>query len=271
VTLRARERSEARWITLLRALSESSPARAVWKNAEAGLAGEGDVDFLAPQGEWDAIEHDFLRWARDHELGPVIVCRHLPGAMFLVALPPGPEAWLQLDVRARVTWRGATLLEAGDAEPYTELDERGFRRLRPGAEGVLKLFVNGVAPGGRRKGAGLAREGVGALLERDPTGVAQAAALFGVLAPLVQAATAAVAAGRWPRRALAAIESVTLLRAPLEPVVLVGQAAARRAKRRCPVMVAGTRGGRRVPQPREEWLVRVARTHIVHGWMPPDG
>jgi hypothetical protein len=259
------------WITLLRALSESSPTRAVWKNAEAGLAGEGDVDFLAPDAEWDAIEHDFLRWARDHHLGPVIVCRHLPGAMFLVALPPGPGAWLQLDVRARVTWRGATLLEAGDAEPYTELDDRGFRRLRPGAEGLVKLFVNGVAPGGRRKDAGLAREGVGALLERDRTGVAHASALFGVLAPLVHAAAVAVAGGQWPRRALVAIESATLLRAPLAPPVLVGQAASRRAKRRCPVMAAGIRGGRRVPEPREEWLERVARTHIVHEWMPANG
>jgi hypothetical protein len=271
VTLRARVRSEAMWIDLLRTLTEGPPTWLVWKNVEAGLAGEGDVDFLAPEADWDAIEHDFLRWARDHALGPVVVCRHVAGAMFLVALPPQGGPWVQLDVRARVTWRGATVLDARAAHALAEMDERGFRRLRPGAEGLIKLFLNGVAPGGRRKDAGLAREGVIDLLGRDPAGVERTAALFGLLAPLGRAAARAATTPAWPRAAMAALEGATVLRAALVPTVIAGQARARRAKARCPVLRAGIEGGRRVPGGRDEWLVRVARSHIVHDWLPPDG
>ncbi|HEX2236751.1 MAG TPA: hypothetical protein VHK89_10800, partial [Actinomycetota bacterium] len=171
----------AQWLPLLRGLGAAAPNRVVWKNVEAGLTGEGDLDYLAPVEDWDAIEHDYLRWARDCGLGPVVVCRHVPSALFLVALaePGSTDRWLQLDVRARVTFRGATVLRAGEVHALTQPDERGFRRLRPGCEGLLKLVVSGIAPGGRPKEANLRREGVAELLRADPGGAEPAAALFG--------------------------------------------------------------------------------------------
>jgi hypothetical protein len=243
----------------------------VWKNVEAGLTGAGDVDYLAPAEEWDGIEHDYLRWARDGGLGPVIVCRHVPSALFLVALPePGSDdRWLQLDVRARVTFRGATVLRAGDAGPLAQLDERGFRRLRPGAEGLLKLVVSGIAPSGRPKAATLAKEGVAALLRSDPAGAEAAAAVFGPLAGAARRAARAAADGGWDRRAAAALQAWALARAPAAPAVLAGQVLARRAKATCPLLRTGIGAGRRAPEPRAEWVAGVARDHIVHGWTAP--
>ncbi|MFN2490195.1 MAG: hypothetical protein ABR529_10760, partial [Actinomycetota bacterium] len=213
----------ALWLPLLRSLTESSVERAVWKNIEAGLTGEGDVDFIAPVGEWDAIEHEFLRWARVHEVGPVVVCRHAPGALFLIALGGRDEPWLQLDVRAHATLRGATVFRVEDALPLIEFDGRGFRRLQAGAEGIFKLVTSGLAPGGRPNPRGLRKERVAELLRDDPQAAAAATHTFGIARAALQAGAGAVAAGGWDRGAMARVEAYVMLRGMRTPHTAVGQ------------------------------------------------
>ena len=259
------------WLPLLRELSDAAPEWAVWKNADDALNGAGDVDCMAPRRHWDDVEHRFLRWARAHGLGPVVVCRHAPGALFLVALDPSDGPWLQLDVRSVATLRGAPVCDAEDVAGLAIADERGFRRLAPGAEGALKLVISGIAPGGRPNLRGLRKERVGELLRADPSGVRRAARLFGPAEGALLAGAEAAAAGSWNRRAMALVEGSVMLRVLRRPTSPMAQLGMRRAKRRCPVLVTGIRHGRTIPGARAEWLRTVAETHIVHGRDPARG
>lgn len=261
---------EATWLDLLRRLTEACPGSGVWKNADAGLAGEGDVDFAAPVEEWNRIEAEFLSWAAVHGLGPVITCWHVPGSMFLVALDPGGAEFLQLDVRARSTWRGSTLFEAADLVPLMEMDRRGFRRLRPGAEGLVKLLQNGIEAGGRPKSKNLVKERVVALLEADPEGARVAEDLFGRAGRWAGRGAVAARSGGWDRAALAAVEARAALRSLGEPGVALATVRARRAKASCPVLSASIRNKRRVPDDAETWLKAVARGHSVRRGAPGD-
>ena len=124
-------------LPLFRRLTTLSPASIAWKNADPALAGVGDVDWVAPSETWDAIVSEVRAWATQVGLGPVVVCRHIPDGMFVLALDAERE-FFQLDVRSRATYRGATVFRAHDLVPMAEMDPRGFRTLRPGAEGLLK-------------------------------------------------------------------------------------------------------------------------------------
>ena len=134
----------AQWMDLLRRIASKHSPAVVWKNAEAGLSGEGDIDVMAPRSGWEEIERSFRRWATDHDLGAVAVCRHIPGTKYLIAVDSRERAFLQLDIKDRATFRGATVFEPGALEVVSEDDARGFRRLRPGAEGLFKLVINGI-------------------------------------------------------------------------------------------------------------------------------
>ncbi|CAN5212054.1 hypothetical protein BH18GEM1_BH18GEM1_23330 [soil metagenome] len=74
------------WTDLLRRLTSAHPDRGVWKNVEAGLTGDGDVDFVASMEEWDDIEAEVRQGAAGERLGPVFACRHVPGSLFLIAV-----------------------------------------------------------------------------------------------------------------------------------------------------------------------------------------
>ena len=77
------------------------------------------------------------RWAASQGLGPVVVCRHVPGSLVLVALDPSGGPFAQLDMRGSARLRGAPAFVAEALEPHMVMDPRGFRRLRPGVEGLL--------------------------------------------------------------------------------------------------------------------------------------
>ena len=60
----------ALWLPLLRRFTELSPRWVVWKNADAALAGVGDIDAAAPESDWPALEGALLLSVRggDFEL-----------------------------------------------------------------------------------------------------------------------------------------------------------------------------------------------------------
>lgn len=223
----------ALWLPLLRRLAASVPDAVVWKNADAALRGVGDVDLLAPAGDWDAVAAEFGRWAIRQGLESRTGCRHVPGGLFLMADDPVEGGVFELDVKARLTHRGATLLGPADLAPLAVVDGRGVRRLRPGAEGLLKLVMNGTHRTGAPRADRLRREAVADLLRRDPEGVELTARMLGpVRRPLVAQARRVVAGG-WSRPAALAVESRCRARAVARPGVLLRRAWFRLAGTRC--------------------------------------
>jgi hypothetical protein len=252
----------ALWLPFLRRLTEAFPRWAVWKNVDSALGGHGDVDSFAPARDWPAIETLWLEWVRAEGLGPAIVCRHVPQGPHFVALDDSP--WLvQFDVKVRGTFRGSTLIDVEDLIALAEIDPRGFRRIRPGAEGVLKLLYNGMRLGARPDPRGLEAKRVVELLRADPAGAEEAAArLLGPTRHAMNRAVDAVIEGGWDRRSLAKVEAWSALRSLAEPHV----AASRLffglvLVKRCPVLRVIRRDDRRVPDDRREWLAEVRRTH----------
>ncbi|MDQ3659508.1 MAG: hypothetical protein M3454_00300 [Actinomycetota bacterium] len=252
------------WIDLLARIASKEGPAVVWKNVEAALSGEGDLDVMAPRSAWQEIERSFRSWATDHDLGAVAVCTHIPGTMYLIAVDPTERAFLQLDVKDRATFRGATVFEPEALEDVSETDGRGFRRLRPGAEGLFKLVINGISSGGRPDDKNLAKERVAELLGADEEGYRRAAGLLGPVGKAAAKGAQATAAGGWNRRAMASVESYYLAKAGTEPRIAFSRLVARRAKKTCPVIIQSLRARRRVPEDVDGWVDLVAETHAVY-------
>jgi len=176
----------ALWLPLLRRLAEEVPNSYVWKNVDPALEGIGDIDYCARTADWPTINLVFRRWALNAGLGPVIVCRHVPDVMFLVVPDSTSDSLYELDVRDRIKLRGTTVFHCEEGLPLAQTDARGFRRLRPGAEGVVKLVLHGVAPGGLARPAALDKERVAMLIKSDPRGARDATRLFGMASPSTQ-------------------------------------------------------------------------------------
>lgn len=257
----------ALWLPLLRRLTARFPRWAVWKNVDSALAAVGDVDSLAPRADWPAIEDEFRGWAAAHGLTHGVVCRHVPQGPHLLAFGPGTRHFLQLDVKERATFRGSTLVDVPRLLAAAEMDPRGFRRMRPGAEGVVKLVSNGLLPGGRAAPQALARKRVAALLAEDPGGVIVAARWFGPAAGAMRRLAAAVAAGRWDRTAALQVEAWSLLRGVAEPRTLAGRAWFKyHVRAGCPVIQTIRHDGRRLPDDVGAWLDAARATHPGGVW-----
>ena len=257
----------AMWLPLLRRLTERFPRWGVWKNADSALTGVGDVDSLAERAAWPAIEDEFRGWAAAHGLTRVVVCRHVPQGPHLLAFGPATRHLLQLDVKERATFRGSTLVDVPRLLEASELDPRGFRRVRAGAEGVIKLVSNGLLPPGRPSADGLRSKRVRALLAADPEGVRLAARWFGPAAGALRALADAVAAGGWDRRAALAVEGWALLRGMAEPRTLASRTWFKyNVRARCPVIQTIRRDHRRIPDDVEGWLAAVRATHPGGVW-----
>ncbi|CAN5700595.1 hypothetical protein BH24ACT26_BH24ACT26_04850 [soil metagenome] len=251
------------WLPLLRDLTETFPRWGLWKNADRALAGHGDFDSTAPVEDWDAIIARFHGWATEAGFGPVAACSHVAGVLFLIALDPATSSFLELDVNDRKYFRGWTLFRPGKLTPLMEIDARGFRRVRPGAEGVILLTQNGLKWGGRPDHQGLRRKRVAELLTQDPDGVRAAGHLFGLASGALVAGAQAVARGEWNRPAMLAVEAWALLRALLTPQVVATRFGAKRVKKRCPVLRSIFIDGRRIPADVDSWVARVAEDHPV--------
>jgi hypothetical protein len=255
------------WLALLRRLTEKVPSWMVMKSVESALTGTGDVDSVGPLDAWPVVEREFRGWAMAHGLGPVIVCPHVPYVLHLIALDPERSLFFELDVNRRKIFLGSTLFYPHDLLPLSRMDDRGFRRLREGAEGLIKLVQNGTKRGGRPDWDGVRKKRIVELLQRDPAGVREGARLFGRGADAVVAAAESVVKGEWNRRAMLAVEAWCVLRGLRDPAALVARARFRIVSRRCPVLRAVFQGGRQVPLPADErqtWLRDVARSHSVY-------
>lgn len=252
------------WLPLLRELTATYPRWAVWKNVASAFAGTGDVDSFAPPEDWPAIERTFERWVADHDLGPVIVCRHIPQGPHFMTLQEGSPYLVQLDVKVRGTFRGSTLIDAADLEQLSEIDPLGFRRVRPGVEGIIKLCMNGTRKGGGPDVEALRAKRVVELLAEDPAGADAGLALVGAAAPTLRRGVEALLAGGWDHTAMRRVEAWCAVRSLVEP----GTAFSRlwflkyRAPR-CPVVTLIRDHDRRVPDDRAGWLAEVARDHEV--------
>ena len=85
--------------------------------------------------------------------------------------------------------------------------------MRPGAEGLLKLVLNGSRWGGRPNFEGLRTKHVAELLDQDEEGARLCAPLFGPAAPAVLALADSVRAGGWDRTAMLKVEAQALFKA----------------------------------------------------------
>jgi hypothetical protein len=252
------------WLALLRRLTDISPSFLVWKNVESALEGQGDIDAAAAPADWDALEETFVEWATELDLLPAALCHHIPGGRNLIAAPVGTRTFFELSIKHDKAFRGSTLFILDDLLAMSEMDARGFRQLRPGAEGMLKLVLNGSKWFGRPDDDGLTGKRVRELLAADPEGVAIASKVFGPAETAARNLARAVVEGGWDRRAMLAIEANALAKGLRHPKVMARRAWFRlTTQRRCPVVYA-IGHGRVVSEPREAWLADVARTHVVH-------
>lgn len=249
------------WLPLLRQLTEASLTWVAWKNVDSALNGYGDVDSAAPQTDWPRLADEFSTWAFSLGLGPVVLCTHAPNLLHLVALCEG-EPFFELDLVGRKVFLGSTLFVPGDLRPIAEMDERGFRRVRPGAEGLIKLIGNGALRNGLPNRAGLVSKRIPQLLAADPDGVLVAARLFGPAERSILTLARAVVRGSWDRRAMLSVEAWFLIRAVKEPRSVAARLRFRRARQSCPVLRA-VFGGRVVPGDVHLWLEDVGRTHEI--------
>jgi len=262
VDAHTQDRTEV-WIRLLRRLTDEQPSWLVLKHPESAFTGSGDIDSAAPPTSWAAIESTFRSWADEQRLGDVISCPHAPGWLHLVALDPLGGCFYELDVNQRKLFLGSTFYRAEDLLLLAAMDPRGFRRVRPGAEGLLKLILNGTRRGGRQNPVGLRTKRARELMAADRTGMELASRLFGSARRAIRRGADACLEGEWDRGAMIAVELRFLLRAPLEPRGVLWRLWFRVERRRCPVLRTVFRDHRQPPSDTRPWLVAVRRNHRV--------
>jgi hypothetical protein len=264
LSLEAHVDRTALWTPLLQRLTDRFPSWGIWKNADTALAGSGDIDSTAPSEDWPGIVDEFQAWATDRGFGPVTACDHVHGVLFLIALDAPNLTFLELDVNARKYFRGWTLFRPEDLQPVMEMDDRGFRRVRKGAEGVILLLQNGSKWGGRAHHAGLKKRSVGTFLRDDPDGVRMFAELFGPARGAMTRVSEAVARGAWDRPAMLKVEGWSVFRALAEPRVVLWRLRSRPIKKRCPVLRAIFTDDRRIPADVDGWLASVEIHHPLY-------
>jgi hypothetical protein len=250
--------TERPWLPLLEDLYARTRTWTVWKGPESALDGDGDVDSFASQREWPAVVEAFRRWARSHGLGPVIRCTHYPGLLILVACAgDDPAHLIQLDVYSRQLFRGSTLVNAEELVGLTVPDPRGFRRLRPGAEGLLRLLRRLPRSGGAPKLG--PDDPIAELLREDPVGAATLAVLVGFPRSLLEG----LATGGWDRRPAALFELRSAARLLGHPSQLAACLALDYRRLAGCTLTTALEGGRRVDGDRSRWLAQIGRTHSV--------
>jgi hypothetical protein len=246
------------WLPLLQRLTEAAPSWGVWKHAESALDGEGDIDSTAARAEWGTIAREFCGWASSNGFAPVVVCTHVPGLLVLTACAgDSPTRLLQVDVYSQHLFRGATVARAEQLRRVMELDPRGFRRLRPGAEGILSLLHAGLGYGGRPPRGSTAA--MVDLARRDPDGACRLASVVGLPPSAVQA----FERGNWDRPTVLAFELRALLRLFTDPKAIARCVVLDYRRVRPCSLLRALAQDRRVADGRVQWLREVGRSHAL--------
>jgi hypothetical protein len=233
------------------------------KNVDRMLKGSGDIDSLAPTSSWLGISDVFEEWAFSNGFTGVASCRHVPGVLLLMAISPDEPALSELDVCDECYWRGSRLFTAAQVAPLIVQDPRGFRCLRPGAQGLFVLLLNGVRRGGKQDVLAIEDKQVRELVESDPEGARSAARTLGFAQGAAMRLAGALRDREWDRGAALWLEAQALTRALMGPRRLVARIGFRiGAFRTCPVVEA-TKGSWNTPRDLEGWLNVVADTHPV--------
>ena len=256
------------WLALLRRMSEAVPRWMVYKGTDSAFTGTGDIDSVAPHEDWGRVTELFHQWAVEEGLGTMVVCDHVPNVRHLIALDPGSEHFFEMDVNCRKIFLGSTLFNPEQLLTLSVEDERGFRRLRPGVEGLMKLVQNGARRGGRPNWSGIRTKGIAELLAADPEGVEVGACLFRRGAGPVRRLASAVVDGHWDALAMLEVEAACMWRAVFEPDAVVMRLRFRRVKAACPLLRTVFDGGRSVGPDPDGWLAEVTPGHRV---LPTSG
>jgi hypothetical protein len=248
---------------LVRALSAAAPSFALLWAADVSVDGSGDLDAAATRADWGAVWQVHKKWALDGQARAVVSCAHVPGLLMMAAIFPGVESFSELDVSDEIFFRARTLFNAEQIATLAIDDRRGFRRVRPGAEGVIVFLMKSLRRGGRPDRGVLGGRGVYEMLDSDPEGARMAIELLGRPGRHLAHAIETVRAGESGRADLLRVEASALVGALRSPKT-VARRAWFRARRRgpCPV-AAALEGSRRVPSDVDAWLLAVADRHPV--------
>jgi hypothetical protein len=253
------------WLPLIQRLTQEVPGWVVLKNSKAAMKGVGDIDSFADESDFPEIERVFRAWAADHGLQVAVICLHNWRGPIMVAIRDGDPYLFSLDVKVRRLFRGSSLIETKQAQSMALMDDLGYRRLREGPEGILKLLFNGMDHTGVRNDTMVAQKGVLEALRADPEGAMEASRIVGFAAPALRSAARAAIAGGWSRRDLAAVEAWCYIRSIARPDRLIRQVYWRKVVApRCAFFKLERR---RIPDDREAWLRDVAATHPVSGYL----
>jgi hypothetical protein len=254
------------WLPLLRRLSEECASWLVWKNADAALAGKGDVDSAALPTELDRIEEIFRQWAWDIGAVGWLRCSHLQGVDLFYAVVSGERAeLLELDVMTVQPFRGWPVLEASTFLPLAVDDPRAFRRLRPGAEAALLLLLNGLRPRGRMDRAAIREKSLPERLAGDLEGVrAICSRLPHLSGRLLLRLANAVVDGRWDRAAALGLEGLSLACALFSPRFALARARAWLRGGRVCTLTSAAHDGRRIAGDLGKFLACAGAEHPRH-------
>jgi hypothetical protein len=256
------------WRPFLVDLTESCEEIAVTGRVEEAFDGTGDVDLVAPLSQVERIWADFTAWARKNQLDAAVRCNHRPGVTILVAVTRDDPRLYELEIFHERYFRGFPLFSAQTLLRATEVDERGWRRLRPGTAAIFKLVPNAITWDGRLKAVGIKRARLLADIAGDVESARSAARTTTWIAPAWHNLIDSLADGEWSRRAALRLELSAIATAAASPVRLARRAGSRVSKNRCAVHSAVGRSARRLEESLGSWLEVVARTHPVEpaGW-----
>jgi hypothetical protein len=254
------------WLPLLHSLNDV-PSWIVFKNAESAFDGYGNIDSLAAHRHHSEITQRFVTWARDLGLGPIVSCSHRFGGPKLVVADGATSSLLMLDVLRERPFRGSPLLTVQMAHQLAVESDWGFRRVRPGSEGMTKLLLNAMRRNGQPNQNALIQKCIPQLIKNDFQGVSEMAGLFPVIqTPLMRLARAASLLA-WDRTSANAIQTWFGMRSLGYPDIAAGRIWHQNGTpAACPLRRLK---GRRIPAAIDsgEWLTRVAamRGHEIIG------
>ncbi len=253
------------WLPLLRDLMETIPEQVVVKGSHGALASVSDVDMYARRGSFPAIERRFRSWAADNGLQVVVVCRHDWRGPTMLAIRADDVHPFTLDVKVGRFFHGSFLYSANDLRDHSTVDGDGVRRMRQGAEATANLLVYGTTRSGRRNAAGFAAKDIEASLAADVSGAMAAARFAGAAAPALRRGIEQILAGSWSRREMATVIAWCYARAVARPDRVVRQLKWRFLDG--PSCAVTRIVDRRIPDDRERWLLDVADSHPVSGFL----